>query len=61
MTRILAIQAASIALAVFMTAATVAGADALATRQYCAATAVALAQTQVVAQQTVVVTGRRST
>jgi len=59
MTKTLA-QAAAFALAAVVTTATFAGSAALAQREYVKADAVAMAQVQVLAAQTVVVVGHRS-
>ena len=55
MTKTIALQTAAFALSAFVTAGTFAAANTIATHQYVAATAVAMANTQTVAAQTVIV------
>ncbi len=59
MTQSTALHAAALALSTFVTLGTFAAADAMATQQYVAADAVAVAQMPKLALQTVVVVGHR--
>ena len=59
MTQSIALHAAALALSTFVTLGTFAAADSMATHQYAAADAVAVAQMPKLALQTVVVVGHR--